>query len=78
MRYSKKKWLLGRSEKFIDVWSEDPRITINGLNTYTLKEQNRGRWGIGISTGYGLGFQNNELKHFPYFGIGINYQLIEF
>ena len=77
-RYSEKKWLLGAKKNYIDLYSNDPRITVNGAKTYRIKEDPPNRFGIGLSTGYGLGKDGNVIRLLPYVGVGLNYNLIEF
>ncbi|MCT4127942.1 hypothetical protein CMT75_08910 [Elizabethkingia anophelis] len=77
-RYSQRKWLLGAKQNFINVYSDDPRVTINGLKSFRLKEKPPNRFGIGLSAGYGLAKDGTTIKAAPYFGIGLNYNLIEF
>lgn len=77
-RYSKRKWLLGNQQNYIDIFPDDKRVTIKGLKSYTIKERPQKRFGIGISAGYGVGQDGNTLKTIPYAGIGINYNLFEF
>lgn len=77
-RYSQRKWLLGAKQNFINVYSDDPRVTINGLKSFRLKEKPPNRFGIGLSAGYGLAKDGTTIKASPYFGIGLNYNLIEF
>ncbi len=77
-RYSKRKWLLGAPQNYIDVFPDDPRITIKGLKSFTVKEKPPKRLGIGIAAGYGITQHDNTLRTAPYVGIGLNYNLIEF
>lgn len=77
-RHSDKKWLFGTKQNYIDMFSPDKRVTINGVKSYRIKEQPPNRVGIGISAGYGMGKDGNTIKILPYFGIGLNYNLIEF
>lgn len=77
-RYSKRKWLFGKKEHYIDVFADDPRVTIKGLKSYTIQEKPQKRFGIGISTGYGFTINQNNIQASPYVGIGLNYNLIQF
>lgn len=77
-RYSDRKWLLGAKQNYIDMFSPDKRITINGAKTYRVKEQPPNRFGIGLSAGYGVGVDGNLVRLVPYIGLGVNYNLIEF
>lgn len=77
-RYSDRKWLLASKKNYIDVYSDDKRITINGLQSYRIKEDPPKRMGIGLSAGYGVGKDGSTLRFVPYVGVGLNYNLIEF
>lgn len=77
-RYKDKKWLLGRENRYIDLFSDDKRVTINGVKSYRLKEAPPNRFGIGLSAGYGLGKDGDQVKLIPYLGIGFNFNLLEF
>lgn len=77
-RYHDKKWFLGNKQNYINLYSDDKRVTINGVKTYRIKEAPPNRFGIGFSAGYGLGKDGNEIRLIPYIGIGFNYNLIEF
>lgn len=77
-RYHDKKWLLGKTQNYVDVYPDDPRITINGLKSYRVKESPDKRFGIGFQGGYGLGKDGNVIRLIPYVGIGLNYNVFEF
>ncbi|SDE77642.1 DUF6808 domain-containing protein [Riemerella columbipharyngis] len=77
-RYKERKWLLGRTSYYIDVFSDDPRVKINGLNAYRIRGQPPSHWGIGISAGYGLSLNKGILQATPVFGVGVNYNVINF
>lgn len=78
VRYSKRKWLLAPKQEFIDVFSNDSRVTIKGLNSFTIEEKPIKRFGIGISTGYAVTLNNNQLITQPYLGVGLNYNVLNF
>lgn len=65
-RYSDRSWLFAAKKNYIDVYSDDKRITINGLQSYRIKENPPNRFGIGVSAGYGLGKDGNILRLLPY------------
>jgi len=77
-RYTDRAWLLGAKQNYIDVFSNDKRVTINGLKSYRIKEEPPNRFGIGVSAGYGIGKDGTVVRLVPYIGLGINYNLIEF
>lgn len=77
VRYGKRKWLLGKKHYYIDVFSDDPRVKINGMNTYRIRGQPPSRWGLGLHAGYGFQISPNAtLTPTPIVGLGINYNLI--
>lgn len=77
-RYSKRDWLFGKRKHYIDVFPEDKRVKIKGLNSYTVQEKPASRFGIGMNIGYGISFENNTAQLQPYIGLGVNYNLINF
>lgn len=36
------------------------------------------RWGVGVQIGYGVGIASQQVKTFPYIGVGITYSLVTF
>lgn len=79
VRYKQKKWLFGKNHHYIDVFSDDPRVQINGLKSYRIRGEPPSRWGLGLHAGYGFHIAPNAtLKPTPIVGLGINYNLIGF
>ncbi len=78
VRYKDRKWLFGKTHHYVDVFSDDPRVKINGLNSYRIRGQPQSRWGLGVHTGYGFQFGGNQIRASPIVGIGLNYNLINF
>lgn len=78
VRVHDKKWFFGKTNNYIDLFSDDKRVTINGVKSYRLKETSPKRLGLGLNAGYGLGKEGNTIRAIPYIGIGLNYNLIEF
>lgn len=78
VRYKDRKWLFGKTNYFVDVFSDDPRVKINGMNTYRIRGQPQSRWGLGIQAGYGFQLSGNQIRAAPIVGMGINYNLINF
>lgn len=76
-RYSQRNWLFGKREYYIDVFSDDPRVSINGLKSFRIRGQPSRRFGVGLQAGYGI-TPTSPLTPFPYIGIGLNYNLIDF
>lgn len=77
-RYHDKKWLLGKTNNYIDLYSDDKRVTINGVKSFRIKESTPKRFGLGFNAGYGLIKDGLAIKALPYMGVGINYNLLEF
>ncbi|WP_333662292.1 DUF6808 domain-containing protein [Chishuiella changwenlii] len=77
-RYSDRRWFLGKQTNYVDVYSDDPRVTIKGLQTFTIQEKKQRPFGVGIQLGYGVIQQDNQLKTTPYVGIGLNLNLFNF
>lgn len=77
-RYSKRSWFLAEKKSYVDIYSDDSRVTIKGLNSFVLQEKPSKRFGLGLSTGYALSFSNNQFVTQPYIGIGVNYNLLNF
>lgn len=47
--------------------------------TKTVQDmRNTKRWGIGIQAGYGVGVSSGQVRTFPYIGVGISYDLMQF
>lgn len=44
----------------------------------TISVAPRKRLGIGIQAGYGIGVSSGQIKAFPYVGVGVSYNLIQF
>lgn len=78
VRTHDKKWLFGKTNNYIDLFSDDKRVTINGVKSFRIKETQPKRFGLGLNAGYGLAKDGNVIKAIPYVGFGINYNLIEF
>lgn len=76
VKYHKRKSLLGSKESFIDIFSDDPRVTINSVKRFTVAEQRQKRLGLGIHAGYSYSPLINSLM--PTVGIGLQYNVIEF
>lgn len=78
VRHKDRKWFLGTPQHYIDVFSNDKRVTINGMQSFRIAQEKSKRFGIGLQTGYGIAKDGNTMRLAPYFGIGLNYNLIEF
>lgn len=48
------------------------------ITTENISVKPRKRLGIGIQAGYGVGVSSGQLKAFPYIGVGISYNFIQF
>ncbi len=38
-QYYKRNWFLGAKKSYIDIWSVDPRLTINGVDRYKVEQK---------------------------------------
>lgn len=57
----------------IHVFPETRYITTENISVASRK-----RWGIGIHAGYGVGVSSGQVRTFPYIGVGISYDLVQF
>lgn len=76
-KYSKRKSFLHQRENYINIWSDDPRVTINGVKRFsedvTPKPK---RFSIGPNVSYSYNFLTGKWQ--PAVGIGLQYNLIRF
>ncbi len=81
-RYWNRPWLLGDKRYYNDVFSPDPRVTINAARRFTLPEPRPRKFGIGIQAGYGFTFDPSAPfalpPTWPYLGVGLSYNFIRF
>lgn len=70
--YTKRKWLLGRKETFVDAFSQNPNLHIKGLTSYKLSES-RSRLSVGPY--FGIGYCNGTIT--PSLGFALQYSLID-
>jgi len=75
-KYWKRKWFVAPRQYYIDLYSDDPRVRINEVKRFTLATQGPKRFGFGFSAGLGYLPFSNQWQ--PFFGVGLNYNLIEF
>lgn len=82
IRYWSRAWLLAQKRYYNDVYSADPRVTINAVRRFTIPEPRPKKFGVGIQAGYGFRIDPaNPLEWqtaAPYLGLGISYNLIRF
>jgi len=76
VKYHKRKRLLGSKQSFIDIFSDDPRVTINQVKRFTVAEKRQKRLGLGIHAGYSYSPLLKRLM--PTVGIGFQYNVVEF
>lgn len=76
VKYWKRKWFLAPKAYYIDVFSDDPRVTIENVKRFTIETSKPKKFGIGLNVGYGYGFASNQWQ--PYIGAGLSYNLIRF
>ncbi len=75
VKYSERKWLLGKEDTYIDISSPDKNMKINGVENFKKKIDVRPKKiGFGIQAGYYYVPGTNQF--YPGFGIGISYNLI--
>lgn len=74
VKYSKRKWFLGKKNNYIDFFSEDKRVTIANVSRFQEAIKTPGRFGLSFFAGYGL----HSGKFQPTFGAGISYNVIRF
>lgn len=76
-KYNSRKNIFSAKQQFINLWSDDPRVTINGVKRFeadvSVKHK---RFGIGPAVGYTYDFSKGEFK--PVVGVGLQYNLIRF
>lgn len=74
--YTKRRNWFTPKVQYTEILSPDKRITINGLQSLTIKSPVPGRFGIGLQAGY---YYDPSRKQFlPAIGAGLSYNLINF
>ncbi len=74
----KKSGFLGLNKKLtVEVKNSNSLISVSDISgfTYTPKKKH---FGIGLSTGYGINFNNKSVSTSPFIGVSVNYNLITF
>ena len=70
-----------------DAWVSGWRPALDSIRVYpetryitseSISVASRKRWGIGIHAGYGIGVSSGQVRTFPYIGVGISYNLVQF
>lgn len=70
-----------------DAWVSGWRPALDSIMVYpetryitseSISVTSRKRWGIGIHAGYGIGVSSGQVRTFPYIGVGISYDLVQF
>lgn len=70
-----------------DAWVSGWRPALDSIMVYpetryitseSISVTSRKRWGIGIHAGYGVGVSSGQVRTFPYIGVGISYDLVQF
>ncbi|WP_336704377.1 hypothetical protein [Chryseobacterium indologenes] len=75
VKYSQRKWLLGKEDTYIDISSPDKNMKINGVENFKKRiDVNPKKIGLGIQAGYYYIPGTNQF--YPGFGIGVSYNLI--
>lgn len=75
VKYSERKWLLGKEDTYIDISSPDKNMKINGVENFKKRiDVKPKKLGFGIQAGYYYIPGTNQF--YPGFGIGVSYNLI--
>ena len=70
-----------------DAWVSGWRPALDSIMVYpetryitseNISVTSRKRWGIGVHAGYGVGVSSGQIRAFPYIGVGISYNLVQF
>lgn len=78
VRYDERRFFWKNKNSYVNIYSDDPRVTIHGLKTYRLEQPRPRPFGLGVQAGYGWQFTTDGLRSTPYIGIGLQYHLINF
>ncbi len=84
--------VVGREQKHYkdddyEAWVSGWRPALDSIRVYPetryITSENifvtpRKRWGIGIQAGYGIGVSSGQIRAFPYIGVGLSYNLVQF
>lgn len=65
-QYNKRKWLLGTKKTFIDIYSNDPRTTVNGVKRLAV-QQERPTLGLRVQAVSSYNFESHNLMN----GVGL-------
>ena len=75
VKYSQRKWILGKEDTYIDISSPDKNMKINGVENFKKRiDVKPKKLGFGIQAGYYYIPGTNQF--YPGFGIGVSYNLI--
>lgn len=74
--YYKKSWLLGPKTHYTAVSTDDPDLTINGVQRFEQKSDIQcSRFNFGVHSGYGIIYTEKNFTLGPYVGFGINFKI---
>lgn len=77
VKYSKRERFLGPRINYIDLSSNDPNMTINGLQQFTIRQRDKVTpWGIGLQAGYYFDPETGTFR--PAIGAGVSYNVVRF
>lgn len=77
VKYNKREGLFGPRYHYIDLSSNDPNMTINGMEQFTIRQENKVTpWGIGLQAGYYFEPESGTFR--PAVGAGISYNILRF
>lgn len=77
VKYTNRKTLLSAKQQYINLWSDDPRVTIGGVKRFETDITPRPkRFGLGPSISYTYDFSDGKFR--PMVGLGLQYNIIRF
>ncbi|MDO5607639.1 MAG: hypothetical protein Q4G08_04190 [Capnocytophaga sp.] len=78
VRYDERKYFWNAKNRYVHIYSDDPRVTIHGLKTFRIEHPKPRPFGLGVQAGYGWHIASGNLRPSPYIGVGLQYDLINF
>lgn len=74
--YKKRKNFFSPYTNYTDILSPDKRISINGMQSLSIRSDRPTKWGIGLQAGYYYDPLRQQIS--PAIGLGLSYNLIRF
>lgn len=76
-KYKTTKGLLGPKQEYLDFYSDDPRVAINGVKRFSQDiTPRKKKFGLGINASYSYNYFTRQF--YPTIGLGVQYSLIRF